>query len=639
MNISSNLLLDGLPDAILQLDNFGRIIYGNAAVVTLTGFEIQDLLGKPIQYLTIHPDDHIKSTYDLGIATSQGKSLVQCWNRRYDGQKYWSETAIVPLTQNPGEQTGFGCIIRNLSKQKEEEMALQENEERFRLLVEGVLDYSIYMLDTEGRIITWNEGGLQLTGYTTSEIVGKHFSIFYSSHDLLNNKPSIELETARNKGKYEEEGWRVRKNGSVFWASVVLTALHNDENKLIGFSKVTKDLTEQKNEQLALRQSEERYRLLVEQVTDYAIFMMDEKGRIVSWNEGAKRIKGYDPSEVIGKYFSIFYPEEEIFNGKPAYELKEVRKNGKYEEEGWRIRKDGSKFWANVIITAVYNADKILVGFSKVTRDLTERKIAEQTDKENSEKYRKIAQEMETINIQLSQTNYDLEQFTSIVAHDLQEPLRTVKSFLHLINDRIAKGSFEDIDVYVGKCSLAANRMRELIDNVLSYSQVSKGQISTVQWPLDEILENTMQNLKGSLDASGARILFDKSDNDTITGDKVQLTQLFQNLVSNAIKFTDGKQPVITITHSSDNGHSHFAISDNGIGMDADSTSKIFDPFRRLHAARNYPGAGMGLAICKKVVERHQGRIWVESQPDSGSTFHFTLWETGAKPFTSNEKV
>jgi PAS domain S-box-containing protein len=624
-----DFLLDALPEAILHLDNFGNIQYCNPATQTLTGYTGAELLGKPIHFLAQEPGDRIRSSYQLNTAALKGKTILQGWNRKRDGRPYWAESTLSPISQPDGQPAGFVCILRDITTQKQDELVKLESEERFRLLVEGIQDYSIYMLDNDGTIITWNEGGQQLTGYTSGEIIGKNFSTFYTANDLITNKPALELETARRMGKCEEEGWRIKKNGSVFWASIVLTAVYNDVNKLVGFSKVVKDLTEENSEKIALRQSEERYRLLVEQVTDYAIFMLDEKGKIVSWNAGAKRIKGYEPEEIIGKYFSIFYPEEEIFNGKPPYELKIARQEGKYEEEGWRIRKDGSRFWASVIITAVYNADGALRGFSKVTRDLTERKKAEQAERDMSEKYRQTARELEVINAELSKTNYDLEQFTSIVAHDLQEPLRTVKSFLHLASDRIAKGQMDGVEGYVTKSVLAAGRMKELIENVLSYSQVGKAQIQAAPWPLEDLLDYVKQNLKATLDASGAKVVLEKQGNDKIVGDKVQLIQLFQNLISNAIKFTNGEQPLVTLRHSVEGGIFLFSVTDNGIGMDENSTAKIFEPFRRLHAASNYPGAGMGLAICKKVVERHQGRIWVHSQQGKGSTFHFTLWEKG----------
>ncbi|SKC20921.1 PAS domain S-box protein [Dyadobacter psychrophilus] len=620
-------LIEGLPEAILQLDSSGHIRYCNRAALQLTGYSQGDMLGKPIHILMQDPDDKIRNTYQLNSALSHGKITFQGWNRKYDGELYWAETILAALYQDDGQPAGFGCIVRDVSEQKYNEKLLRDNEERFRLLVEGVQEYAIYMLDIDGNIITWNEGGQKLTGYISSEIIGKHFSTFYTANDLINEKPKVELDTAIRTGKYEEEGWRIKKNGAVFWASIVLTAVYNIDNKLIGFSKVIKDLTEQNTEETALRQSEERYRLLVDQVTDYAIFMLDEKGRIVSWNEGAKRIKGYEREEIIGKYFSIFYPQEDIFDGKPSYELKVARRDGKYEEEGWRIRKDGTRLWANVVITAVYDANGALRGFSKVTRDLTERKKAEEAEKEISDKYRQMALELETINEELSRTNTDLEQFTSIVAHDLKEPLRTVKSFLHLTSERISKGQVDGIEGFVSKSLLAADRMKELIENVLNYSQVSKGHLQTGPLLLDDLVDHVKENLKGSLDRSGAEILFDRNENINIVADKVQLVQLLQNLISNAIKFTDGKKPVIHLKHQQKEEYAIFSISDNGIGIDVDSSAKIFDPFRRLHAARNYPGVGMGLAICKRVVERHNGRIWVESKPGEGSTFHFTLWE------------
>jgi PAS domain S-box-containing protein len=620
-------MFDCIPDAIIRLDTSGSIEYCNPAVQILTGYSENELLGKPFHLLTSNQTDSIKSHYDLINAVAKGKLLVQGWNLTREAARYWAETTISPIYDN-AEHTGFVCIIRDISEKKQDEIVLRQSEERYRLLVEGIRDYLIYMLDTEGNIITWNEGAQRLTGYLPSEIIGKHFSVFYIANDLAADKPGMELKTARQTGKYEEEGWRVKKNGSVFRASIVLTAIYNDENALIGFSKIIMDLTERNIEEAALRQSEERYRLLVEQAADYGIFMLDEKGRIVSWNEGAKKIKGYDASEVIGKYFSLFYPQEDIYNGKPANELKIARQTGKYEEEGWRIRKDGSLFWANVVITAVYNANGSLVGFSKVTRDLTERKRYEQDVIASAEKYRKIAREMETINMELTTANKELEQYTSIVSHDLQEPLRTVKSFLHLIGQKIDTAKAEDIRPYVTKSIQAANRMKELIENVLHYSQVSRVQINNVSHPLDDILEQAAQNLKGALEDSGAVLLFENCAGSVINGDQVQLIQIFQNLISNAIKFVDGKPPLITVSCNPAAGPALFSVKDNGIGMDHESVSKIFDPFRRLHAARNYPGAGMGLAICKKIVERHKGRIWVESEPGAGSTFYFTLWET-----------
>jgi len=342
MVIDYNVLLQGITEAIVILDIEGYVTYANPAVIPITGYSPQELHNRHLTVLYPSPEDQVKAEYELGLSLKKGKWLSEGWRYKKDGTQFWGEMFISPLFDEQRKLLGYSCIIRDVSEKKKLDIDLRKNEERFRLMVEAVRDYAIFMLDTTGHIISWNEGAKRIKGYSADEIIGKHFSTFYTAEDLNSKKPERELKIAIATGKYEEEGWRVRKNGSVFWANVVITGLFNDQNKHIGFSKVTRDLTEKKEAAESLRQSEERYRSLVEQVTDYGIFMLDEKGRIISWNEGARKIKGYEEKEIIGKYFSIFYPEEDILNGKPALELKIAKAEGKYEEEGWRIRKDGS---------------------------------------------------------------------------------------------------------------------------------------------------------------------------------------------------------------------------------------------------------------------------------------------------------
>ncbi|MEU4724682.1 PAS domain S-box protein [Nonomuraea dietziae] len=247
------------------------------------------------------------------------------------------------------------------------------------LLVQSVVDYSIFMLDPDGRIVTWNEGAQRINGYTAQEIIGSHFSVFFPPEDVASNKPEWELMTATAEGRVEDEGWRVRKDGTRFWANVIITALFDETGELRGFGKVTRDRTRQRLAEQALRESEERFRLLVQSVVDYAIFMLDTEGHIVSWNAGAQRIKGYRADEIVGSHFSVFYPPEDVASGKPDRELEIAVVEGRLEDEGWRVRKDGTRFWANVIITALFDETGRLRGFGKVTRDLTERRMAERT--------------------------------------------------------------------------------------------------------------------------------------------------------------------------------------------------------------------------------------------------------------------
>jgi PAS domain S-box-containing protein len=293
-------------------------------------------------------------------------------------------SGVVP-DESYTELTSEDERLRNVVRLQQRAQTLQSEidwrhrEERFRLFVEGVQDYAIFMLDPEGHVSTWNTGARRIKGYLASEIVGRHFSCFYPEEDIRDCKPQRLLELAAKDGHSEDEGWRVRKDGSKFWANVTISAIRDEAGNLIGFGKVTRDLTERKRAETALRRSEARFRLLTEAVQDYAIFMLDPEGHVSTWNTGAERLKGYKASEIIGRHFSCFYCQDDLRAGKPRRELEIAEKEGRFEEEGWRLRRDGSKFWASVTITALRDDTDRLVGFGKVTRDVTERMKAEKS--------------------------------------------------------------------------------------------------------------------------------------------------------------------------------------------------------------------------------------------------------------------
>ncbi|WP_457302412.1 PAS domain-containing protein, partial [Phyllobacterium sp. P5_D12] len=246
-------------------------------------------------------------------------------------------------------------------------------DDRHRLLLNAVTDYAIYMLDADGIISSWNAGAQRFKGYKPDEIIGEHFSRIYTDADRVSGLPARALETAARGGRFEGEGWRVRKDGTQFWAHVIVDPIRSPSGEVIGFAKITRDMTERKASEDALKSSQEQFRILVQGVTDYAIYMLDPDGNIVSWNAGAERIKGYAPSEIIGQHFSKFYTQEDLDAGMPQYALDTARETGPYEKEGWRVRKDGSRFSASVVIDAVRDEAGKLIGFAKVTRDVTER--------------------------------------------------------------------------------------------------------------------------------------------------------------------------------------------------------------------------------------------------------------------------
>ena len=504
------------------------------------------------------------------------------------------------------------------------------------LLVQSIKDYAIFMLNPQGIIISWNEGAKRIKGYMPNEIIGKHFSIFYTQEDLEVSKPANELKIALATGKYEEEGWRLRKDGSRFWVNVVITAVYDESGKHVGFSKVTRDLTERKTVEERLKRSEELYRLLVEQVEDYGIFMLDTEGNIISWNEGAARINGYGTSEILGKSFSIFYPQEDIISQKPKWELEIAAKDGKYEEEGWRIRKNGNRFWANVVITAIYNDEGKLFGYAKVTRDLTERKKTETELRESFERHRLLAEELKQINNQLLEANKQLEQFASIASHDLKEPLRKIITFADLVLNDTQNKLSEQGEKNFSKVIESARRMSRMIEDILSFSfLVQKQEFQTIS--LQTVLDETLELLDQSIKEKDAII-----SSDNLPEIKVipsQMRQLFQNLISNSLKFSrKDVQPNLSITHKFINGkqmmqhgiksevdYLQIRFEDNGIGFDQKDREKIFELFKRLHPRNEYSGTGIGLAIVKKIVENHDGFISAESSRQKGAGFTILL--------------
>ena len=261
--------------------------------------------------------------------------------------------------------------------QEDRRDASMTDEGRYRLLIDAITDYAIYMLDPEGFVSSWNPGAVRFKGYEAAEIIGRHFSEFYTEEERAAGIPKMALQVAASEGRFEREGWRVRKDGTQFWAHVVIDPIWSPEGSLIGYAKVTRDLTERKIAEEALRRSEQQFRLLVQSVTDYAIYMLDPEGRVASWNAGAQRIKGYTPQEIIGEHFSRFYSPDDQARGAPAQGLATAAREGRWESEGNRVRKDGSTFLAHVIIDAIRDDEGKVVGFAKVTRDVTERKEAE----------------------------------------------------------------------------------------------------------------------------------------------------------------------------------------------------------------------------------------------------------------------
>jgi PAS domain S-box-containing protein len=469
--------------------------------------------------------------------------------------------------------------------------------DNFRLLVDSIPDYAIFMIDTDGIIRTWNHGARRLEGFEETEVVGTHFSRFFTEEDKAAGKPGAELDVANAEGRYEGEGWRVRKDGSRFWAGVTVTPIIDSHGVHRGYGKVTRDLSER-------RRFEQRHRLMVESVKDYGIFMLDPDGNVRSWNLGAELIKGYKAEEILGRHFSTFYTEKDIRDEHPADELRQAIASGRFEEEGWRVRKDGSRFWANVVITPLYDDNKTLVGFSKVTRDLTERKYSEE---------------------QLKKAYEELESFSYSVSHDLRAPLRSMDGFSDILLTTASEKLDEKSKGYLTRIRESSQRMARLIDDLLNLSRLSREPLNLKTVQLSDLAQKHVAELRKTQPARNVEVVIQPGLKAQADPSLIQV--VIENLISNAWKYSSkvehAKIEFGSIVNSS--GGTEFYVRDNGAGFDMGYKDKLFGAFQRLHGVNDFPGTGIGLATVKRIVHRHGGDVWVEGEVGKGATFYFTL--------------
>ncbi|HEV2721410.1 MAG TPA: PAS domain S-box protein [Thermoanaerobaculia bacterium] len=502
------------------------------------------------------------------------------------------------------------------------------------LLISAVGDYAIFILSPDGIIRSWNPGAEHTFGYQAEETVGKSFAMFYPPVDIEAGKPRHELEVAASEGRIEDEGWRIRKGGQPFWVNTVITSIRDGDGVLRGFAKVTRDLTTRRAAEERLRQSEEMFRLLVSAVQDYAIFMLDTTGHIVTWNAGAERIKGYKPEEIIGKHFSIFYPEADKEAHKPEHELEIASRTGVYEEEGWRLRKDGSRFWANVLITAVHDEHGRLRGFAKITRDITERKKAEETQRALMEQQRaRMQAEEERRRAEQSyrvaqEANRAKDEFLMTLSHELRTPMTAILGWARLLPTM----SPEDTNFHeaINQIARGAQLQAHLIDDVLDVSRIVSGKLRLSREKLDlaRVISNAVEAVRPTADAKSITVTAALEPGlGTIVADPTRIQQVLWNLLSNAMKFTP-KHGRVEVSARRSESQVHLVVTDTGEGIDPDFLPHVFEAFRQAENpnTRIHGGLGLGLSIVRYIAEAHGGTVTAESAGrGKGATFIVTL--------------
>ena len=639
------LLVDAIEDyAIFLLSPDGTIRSWNSGAARTMGYTAAEVIGTHFSRFYGPQDLEAKKPQnELDIAGREGRIEDEGWRIRKDGTRFWANTIITSLRDVHGKVTGFAKVTRDLTARREAEQRVRQSEEIFRLLVNSVRDYSIFMLDPQGRVATWNAGAQRIKGYKPAEIIGRHFSVFYPEIDVQNGKPERELEIARRVGSIEDEGWRIRKDGTRFWANVVITAVVDERGTLRGYAKVTRDLSNRREADERLRQSEETFRLLVASVKDYAIFMLDPEGKVMTWNAGAQRIKGYTAGEIIGRHFSTFYGPEDLESKKPERELEVAKRVGSVEDEGWRLRKDGTRFWANVVITAVRDARGELRGFTKVTRDMTDRKIAEEMKQALLEQReaRFYAEEerrrAEGSYRAAQEANRAKDEFLMTLSHELRTPLTSILGWSRLLTTMAPHD--ESFHEAVAAIARSAQLQARLIDDVLDVSRIVAGKLrlSLENVDLAKLLNASVDGVRPSADAKNITIVTSFSPQlGTIAVDVTRIQQIVWNLLTNAVKFTP-KEREIHICARRTSSHVEIAVCDKGEGIELGFLPHVFEPFRQAEnpSTRVHGGLGLGLSIVRYLAEAHGGTVAAESEGrGKGATFTVTL-PIGAAPAES----
>jgi PAS domain S-box-containing protein len=490
------------------------------------------------------------------------------------------------------------------------------DEGRYRLLVDAVTDYAIYMLDVNGIVSSWNPGARRFKGYEEAEIVGQHFSRFYTPEDRATGLPETALATAREQGKFESEGWRVRKDGTRFWASIIIDPIRNPAGALVGYAKITRDLTERKAAESVLRNSQEQFKLLVQGVTDYSIYLLSLEGLVSSWNAGAERIKGFTSDEIIGQHFSRFYTDEDRQNGEPERALATAVRDGRFEKEGWRVRKSGERFWANVVIDAIHGDDGKLLGFAKITRDITERRDAQESlDRAREALFQ--SQKMEAVG-----------QLTGGIAHDFNNLLSAILGSLELARRRVTD---ESAGRLIDNAIRGAQRGAALTQRMLVFARRHDLNVQAVDIPM--LVRGMTEMLERSL---GPSVMIETRFPLTLSPVKTDPNQLeiaLLNLMVNArdampeggLIVVAARPETVAAGHAQLQPGSYVCLSvtDAGEGMDEKTLAKAMDPFFTTKEVGK--GTGLGLPMVHGLAQQSGGQLILRSQRDEGTAAEMWL--------------